>query len=229
MARRRFGLDLSAVTWALNSISGASDVVTLGRTVTGITVWNAITGGTQVTDLTNIGGSGITVVASDGNGVVGFYGPSTTPETVELYLDAGAGERQLVLASDLGPKVVDHETRLTTVEGQVAAIGVTETVNTVAASGATLVVPAPTTASMNFVTLTANCTATFPTATAGQSFTLYLKQDGTGSRTMAWPVSAKWPFAVAPTLSTGAAAIDRLTFVCPDGANWYGSLDAQAY
>jgi hypothetical protein len=98
-----------------------------------------------------------------------------------------------------------------------------ERVNTVAASGAAQTIPAPTVATISRITLTANCTLTFPTATAGSSFTLVLVQDGTGSRTVTWPASImKWVGGTAPTLSTGAGKIDYLSFVCTDGTNWAG-------
>ncbi len=53
---------------------------------------------------------------------------------------------------------------------------VTDVINTVATSGAAQTIPAPTTAGISYITLTASCTLTFPTAVAGQSFTLILKQ-----------------------------------------------------
>lgn len=46
---------------------------------------------------------------------------------------------------------------------------------------------------------------------AGTFYTLYLKQDGTGSRTAGWS-GFKWPGGTVPTLSTGANAIDIFTF-----------------
>lgn len=45
-------------------------------------------------------------------------------------------------------------------------------------------------------------------------------QDGTGSRTITWPGTAKWSGGMAPTLSTGANARDEFLFMC-DGANCY--------
>lgn len=98
----------------------------------------------------------------------------------------------------------------------------TETVNTVAASGATQTIPEPSVATISRITLTANCMLTFPTAASGKSFTLVLVQDGTGSRTVTWPGTVKWPAATAPTLSTGTGKIDYLSFVCTDGTNWAG-------
>ncbi len=98
----------------------------------------------------------------------------------------------------------------------------TEAVNTVATSGAAQTIPDVTTATINRITLTANCTFTFPTAGAGKSFTLVLVQGGAGSFLATWPGTAKWAGAVAPTLSTAVGKIDYLSFVCTDGTNWAG-------
>ena len=51
-----------------------------------------------------------------------------------------------------------------------------------------------------------------------------LTQDGVGSRTATWPASVKWPGGTAPTLSTGAGAIDLIKFVW-DGTNYFGTYD----
>ena len=62
-------------------------------------------------------------------------------------------------------------------------------------------------------------------ATSGKacSFTLILKQDGTGGWTFAFPASVKWSGGTAPALTTTASAIDLLTFVTTDaGTVWYG-------
>ena len=49
--------------------------------------------------------------------------------------------------------------------------------------------------------------------TAGQSGSIFVSQDGTGSRTLAY--GTNWDFAggTAPTLSTAASAIDRIDYV----------------
>lgn len=78
------------------------------------------------------------------------------------------------------------------------------------------------------ITLTGNCTFTFsnpPASGKGGSFTLILKQDGTGGRTTTWPASVDWAGGTAPTLTTTASAIDILTFVTTDGGTiWWGFL-----
>jgi len=82
--------------------------------------------------------------------------------------------------------------------------------------------------SVQILTLTGNCTFTFPTATAGKSFILLLKQDGTGSRTVTWPAAVKWPGGTAPTITSTASKLDKYVFTS-DGTNWYGSNAGQNY
>lgn len=82
--------------------------------------------------------------------------------------------------------------------------------------------------SIQILTLTDNCTLTFPTATAGMSFMLFLKQDVTGSRTVTWPASVLWPSATAPILTTTANKSDWFTFTA-DGTYWYGATSGLNY
>lgn len=74
-------------------------------------------------------------------------------------------------------------------------------------------------------TLTAStaCTFTMPTATAGKSFVLLLKQaasTGNGSATF---TGVKWGTNGAPTITATAGKMDILSFIS-DGTNWYGSI-----
>jgi len=72
------------------------------------------------------------------------------------------------------------------------------------------------------VTLAGNRTLDNPTnLKAGASYTVIVKQDATGSRTLVYGTVYKWPGGTAPTLSTAASSIDILTFVS-DGTNMYG-------
>ena len=60
------------------------------------------------------------------------------------------------------------------------------------------------------------------------SFIMKVIQDGSGSRTIAWPdgtnsVTVRWPGDTAPTLSSGAADVDVFVFFTHDGGtNYYG-------
>jgi hypothetical protein len=97
----------------------------------------------------------------------------------------------------------------------VVAIGNTGTSQTIVLTSGTV----------QTATLTGNCTFTMPTATAGKSFILLLKQDGTGSRTATFshPAGVKWSSAGTPTITATASKMDILSFVA-DGTNWYGNI-----
>lgn len=96
-----------------------------------------------------------------------------------------------------------------------------ETVHTVTSSGASVTLPDVTTASLHTVTLTANCTFTFPAATAGKSFSLRLVHGSSGF-TVIWPSSVVWQNGEAPTLSMTPGAKDLVTFTCFVNGEWMG-------
>ena len=63
-------------------------------------------------------------------------------------------------------------------------------------------------------TMAHNITFANPTnAVAGQSGSIFLTQDGTGSRTGSWGTNFDWAGGTAPTLTTTAAAVDRIDYV----------------
>lgn len=90
------------------------------------------------------------------------------------------------------------------------------------------------------VTLTANCTFTFsnpPASGTSGTFTLFLNQDATGSRTVTWPAGngtstpkVIWAGGTAPTLTTTASRTDVLVFTTIDGGmKWYGAVSGQDF
>ena len=95
----------------------------------------------------------------------------------------------------------------------VVAIGNTGTSQSIALTSGTV----------QTATLTGNCTFTMPTATAGKSFILLLRQDGTGNRTATFTPNVKWGSAGTPTITATAGKMDILSFVA-DGTNWYGNI-----
>lgn len=82
--------------------------------------------------------------------------------------------------------------------------------------------------SVQVLTLTGNATLTFPAPVAGKGLTILLKQDATGSRSVSWPASVKWPSITAPTITTTASKLDKFVFIS-DGTYWYGSTAGQNY
>ena len=101
----------------------------------------------------------------------------------------------------------------------VVAIGTVTTASTLSLTNGTI----------QTATLTAStaCTFTMPTATAGKSFILLLKQAASTGNGTATFTGVKFGTAGAPTITAAAGKMDILTFVA-DGTNWYGSI-AQGY
>ena len=101
----------------------------------------------------------------------------------------------------------------------VVAIGTVTSSNTLSLTNGTV----------QTATLTAStaCTFTMPTATAGKSFVLLLKQAASTGNGTATFTGVKWGTAGAPTITATAGKMDILTFIA-DGTNWYGSI-AQGY
>jgi hypothetical protein len=142
----------------------------------------------------------------------------TTAASWDFDVDGFAtqtGTGSVVLATS---PTINNQTVTNYVES-VVAIGTVTTSNTIALTNGTV----------QTATLTAStaCTFTMPTATAGKSFILLLKQAATTGNGTATFTSVKWGTAGAPTITATAGKMDILTFVA-DGTNWYGSI-AQGY
>mgnify|MGYP003650599568 CR=1 FL=1 len=122
------------------------------------------------------------------------------------------------LTQTLTNKTLTNPTVTSYVES-VVAIGTVTSSNTIALTNGTV----------QTATLTAStaCTFTMPTATAGKSFVLLLKQAASTGNGTATFTSVKWGTAGAPTITATAGKMDILTFIA-DGTNWYGSI-AQGY
>ena len=69
------------------------------------------------------------------------------------------------------------------------------------------------------VTVAGNRTLTFSNPVAGETYTIKITQDATGSRLITWPSTVKWAGGSAPTLTTTAARTDQVTFYY-DGTNY---------
>jgi hypothetical protein len=106
-----------------------------------------------------------------------------------------------------------------------------EILRTIAVSGSSFTLNLNTGSTFE-ITLTANCTLSLsnvPASTAVR-ITLLIHQDGTGSRTVTWPTTTKWPGGTPPTLSTAASAIDKVTLTTTNGGTtWYGQLDGKGF
>lgn len=155
------------------------------------------------------GGTGIT---SFGTGVATWLGtPSSANLASAITDETGSGSLVFGTSPTLGTPTVNGYT-----EGVVTANTTTAYTISIASAG------------VQILTLTGNCTYTFPTATAGKSFMLLQLQDATGSRTVTWPSSVKWPSGTAPTITSTASKGDKFVFTA-DGTYWWGSVAGQNY
>lgn len=100
----------------------------------------------------------------------------------------------------------------------------TETVNAIGtvSSSSTLSLSSGTVLTATLTASTA-CTFTMPTASAGKSFTLLLKQAASTGGGTATFTGVKWSGGTSPTITSAAGKMDICTFFS-DGTNWYGSI-----
>jgi hypothetical protein len=137
----------------------------------------------------------ITLAAADVSGVASLTGTETLTN------------KTLTTPTLTNPTVNDYT------EG-VVAIGTVTSASTLALTNGTV----------QTATLTAStaCTFTMPTATAGKSFVLLLKQAATTGNGTATFTGVKFSGGTAPTITATAGRMDILSFFA-DGTNWYGS------
>ena len=181
-------------------------------------------------------GSGGTVTAVSVASANGFTGTSSGGATPALTLATSVtgllkGNGTAMSAATAGTDYVTPTGSETltnkTIEAGTFTNGYTEEVATANTSTAYTIDLAN--GSVQILTLTGNCTFTFPTATAGKSFILLLKQDATGSRTVTWPAAVKWPGGTAPTITSTASKADKYVFTADNNSNWVGSNAGQNY
>jgi hypothetical protein len=153
------------------------------------------------------------VVAGDTSGTVTLSAPATAGTTT-LTLPTANG----TLVTTASGQALTNPTITSYIES-VVAIGTVTSSNTLSLTNGTV----------QTATLTAStaCTFTMPTATAGKSFILLLKQAAATGNGTATFTGVKFNSSGAPTITATAGKMDILSFVS-DGTNWYGSY-SQGY
>jgi len=161
----------------------------------------------------NWGPAGNGRIFSDVNWGCIFQADRASPASADFLWQNSAGTTRLTIDTAGSLNLAGAYTEA------VVAIGTVTTTNTISLASGTV----------QTATLTAStaCTFTMPTATAGKSFVLLLKQAAATGNGTATFTSVKWGTAGAPTITATAGKMDILTFIA-DGTNWYGSA-AQGY
>ena len=121
-----------------------------------------------------------------------------------VFNETGTGNLQLQLGGS---------TKFEVVSGGVSLTGGAASNITALSDGATITINMAT-ACHHSVTLGGNRTFAAPSnQVVGQSGSIFITQDGTGSRTASFNSAFKFVGGVAPTLSTAANAIDRIDYI----------------
>ena len=214
----------------------AADVPTLNQNTTGtaanvtgtIAVANGGTGATTLTGIVKGNGTSAFTVAVAGTDyltpsgslanctglpITGLASGTSANLASVISDETGSGALVFGTTPTLSNPTINNYT-----EG-VVAIGTVTTSNTLSLTNGTV----------QTATLTAStaCTFTMPTAVAGKSFTLMLKQAASTGNGTATFTGVKWGTSGAPTVTATAGRMDIFSFFS-DGTNWYGSI-AQGY
>jgi len=207
--------------WVNGDVFTASDQNDVATDVNGSVKSGGALGTPSSGTLTNCTGLPVSGVSGDtttalgvGSLNVGHASDTTVTRSAAGVLAVeGADVPTVSSSSTLTNKTLTNPTVNNYTEG-VVAIGTVTSSHTIALTNGTV----------QTATLTAStaCTFTMPTATAGKSFVLLLKQAATTGNGTATFTGVKWTGS-APTVTATAGKMDVFTFVA-DGTNWYGSV-----
>lgn len=170
--------------------------------------------------------SNLTVDGGDATAQAGLI-----PTVGELFFRTDLDELQVYLSSGWAAFTTGAYLELTggTMTGNLKTLTTSETVATPTISAGALTLDLAT-ANIFEVSLDANVTSmtiSNPPA-SGTSYGFVVKLNITGSFTVTWPASVKWPGGTAPTLTTTNGQVDTFVFYTLDnGASYYGFTAGQ--
>jgi len=135
--------------------------------------------------------------------------------TSRLNVNNAADNENMITATENGAVNLYHDNvkKLETASGGIALTGGAAANITALSDGATITIDMAT-ACHHSVTLGGNRTFAAPSNQAvGQAGSIFITQDGTGSRTAAFNSAFKFVGGTAPTLTTTASATDRIDYI----------------
>ena len=207
-------LDTSTTPATLKIRNAANDgFITLGTAATNFGL-AGLSGATFTGDITLNAQSDVRFADSDSSNYVALQAPATISSNYTLTLPAADGSANQVLKTD-GSGALGFASYLLlseTTNGQTVTGGVRS--NIVTLTDAANIAYDMDDGNNATVTLGGNRTLDNPSnITVGQSGSIFVVQDGTGSRTLSYGSAFDFAGGTAPTLSTGANAVDRIDFV----------------
>ena len=172
-----------------------------------------LAGGSFTGDVTINAQKDLRFADSDSSNWVALQAPATVASNVTWTLPAADSSGTQALTSNGSGTLSWSSTGDATLAGDNTWTGAQRGQVTGLTSASTITIDMSTT-NNHSVTLAHNTTFANPSnQTAGQSGSIFITQDGTGSRTAAWGTNWKWKGGTAPTLSTTAAAVDRVDYI----------------
>ena len=171
-------------------------------------------GATFTGDITLNAQSDVRFADSDSSNYVALQAPATVSSNVTFTLPAADGTANQVLKTDASGALGFTSVLLLseTTNGQTVTGGVRS--NIVTLTDAANIAYDMDDGNNATVTLGGNRTLDNPSnITVGQSGSIFIVQDGTGSRTLSFGSAFDFAGGTAPTLTTAANAVDRLDFV----------------
>tara|TARA_R100000353_G_scaffold22506_1_gene19904 strand:+ start:8069 stop:9496 length:1428 start_codon:yes stop_codon:yes gene_type:complete len=164
------------------------------------------------------GNNGDMVIRHDGNNSIiedTGTGDLLIRGSDDIKIQKGDGSEDFIHCNDDASVLIFHDgnEKLRTASGGLKITGGVEANITALSDGATITIDMAT-ASHHSVTLGGNRTFAAPSnQVVGQAGSIFITQDGTGSRTASFNSAFKFVGGTAPTLSTAAAAVDRIDYV----------------
>ena len=207
-------LDTSTTPATIKIRNAANDgFITLGTASTNFGLVSA-SGATFTGDITLNAQSDVRFADSDSSNYIALQAPGTVASNVTFTLPSADGTANQVLKTDASGALGFTSVLLLseTTNGQTVTGGVRS--NIVTLTDAANISYDMDDGNNAQVTLAGNRTLDNPTnITPGQSGSIFITQDGTGSRTLAYGDAYDFAGGTAPTLSTGANAVDRIDYV----------------
>ena len=178
-----------------------------------------LAGGSFTGDVTLTAQKDLRFADSDSSNWVALQAPATVASNVTWTLPAADSSGTQALTSNGSGALGWATTGDATLANDNTWTGAQRGQVTGLTSASTITIDMSTT-NNHSVTLAHNTTFNAPSnQVAGQSGSIFITQDGTGSRTAAWNANFKWKGGTAPTLSTAAASVDRIDYIIASSGN----------